>query len=93
MIRNLEDELAEIDTESRVIMFIILGLLISQFSKEINIRYGIPYTPILVIFGMIIGSTDFYRNVFNKVLGINPHGFLMIFFPLLIFSSSFNANL
>ncbi|EGR29354.1 sodium hydrogen exchanger family protein, putative, partial [Ichthyophthirius multifiliis] len=93
MNRVLNQNFDEIDTESRIIMFIILGLFISQFSKELNSRLGIPYTPILVVFGMIIGSIDFYKDVFDKVLEINPHGFLMIFFPVLIFSSSFNANL
>ena len=56
----------------------------------------IPYTPLLIIFGMILGvlhkhfwkigkSTDF-------VLGLSGHTLLLVFIPPLIFESSFNTD-
>ena len=56
----------------------------------------IPYTPLLIIFGMIIGLLN--ENLWeighstNFVLGLSGHTILLVFIPPLIFESSFNTD-
>ena len=54
------------------------------------------YTPVILILGIILGFTfDHIGNIgdaISYVSGIDGHALLMIFIPLLIFESAFNAE-
>lgn len=56
----------------------------------------IPYTPMLFVSGVLFGKFSQYLSYFGQavevVSEINPHGILMIFLPVLIFESGFNAD-
>ena len=71
------------DGESLIILFIISCLLVSLISKELNIKFGtyflnlgIPYTPLLILFGLFIGYQKFLGMITTSVstiMYINPH--------------------
>ena len=41
-------------TGSGIIFFIFLGLFCSCIAKEIHKKIGFPYTPLLVVFGILL---------------------------------------
>jgi hypothetical protein len=43
-----------------VILFVILTIGFGIISREINKKFGIPYTPLLIICGGIVGGFDFW---------------------------------
>ena len=70
----------------------MIGSVLREFKKF----SGIPYTPMLLVAGVIMGGYSSQLGDFGKaveiVLNINPHGILMIFIPTILFESAFNAD-
>lgn len=76
-------------------IFIIITIIASCFIKYIwKVKYQIPYTFILLLFGSILGIISKYTNnekftrSINFWANINPHNILLIFIPPLIYNSS-----
>lgn len=47
---------SHLDPGSKVVLFVIITLILGMVAKEINKRIGIPYTPLLIILGGILGA-------------------------------------
>ena len=79
-----------------LILFITLELLIAQIIKHFSNVTNIPYTPMLTVFGIVIGVISKYLGSWGSGIdfasNINPHLFFMIFLPPLIFESSFSMD-
>ena len=78
--------------EVLVVLFVFFGLLIGAICREVNKKTKIPYTPMLLVVGILMGG---YRNHLSYldesiaiVEHINPHGILTIFIPTLLFESA-----
>ena len=77
-------------------MFIIISLTIGLLCLWFKKLTTIPYTPMLIVFGMILGI--FHENLWeigrstNFVLGLSGHTLLLVFIPPLIFESAFNTD-
>jgi len=82
--------------ETLVIFFLFAALFLGGIFKEINKKTGIPYTPMLFILGILCGA--YYQNLgifgasLHTISDVDPHGLLLIFLPILIFESGFNAD-
>ena len=83
-------------TEAYVVYFIIIALLLGAVCVEIKKMTGLPYTPMLLVVGILLGA---YSNSFGElgkstltILQIHPHGILLIFIPTLIFESAYNID-
>lgn len=91
----LKEEKTE-PAEAYIIFFLITTLLIGAICREISKKTNIPYTPQLLLIGVLLGS--YYKNLgdfsisIEKMLSINPKGILFIFIPTLIFESGFNIE-
>jgi NhaP-type Na+/H+ or K+/H+ antiporter len=64
--------------------------------KEINKKTHFPYTPMLLIVGLLWGATaEFTFTIGEAALSwkdINAHTILLIFIPALIFESAFGTD-
>ena len=82
--------------EALVVYFVIICIIIGGVAREIKKKTGIPYTPMLLVFGMLLGALSSKLGdlgaAVRMVLNINPHGILFIFIPALIFESAFNID-
>ena len=78
-------------------IFIVFGLLIGMFLYWIKHLTSIPYTPMLLIVGIIFGyfhrSLGFFGESIDYVIHISAHTLLLVFIPPLIFESAFNADI
>lgn len=83
-------------SEALVVFWLFSGLLLGGIIREIKKKTGIPYTPLLFIVGIVLGFTHHHLGVYGQsvytVSNIDPHGILLIFLPVLIFESGFNAD-
>ena len=86
----------DVGPEALIILFTFVGLLLGAALREVSKKTKIPYTPILLAVGLIIGiyvdSLGILGEATKLALSIEPHGILMIFIPTLIFESAFNAD-
>lgn len=79
-----------------IIKFIFLSLLLGGLLKEIKKKTNIPYSPMLLLSGILFGL--FAKNMgivgesIQFVNQIDPHTLLMIFIPTLVFESSYNTD-
>jgi hypothetical protein len=71
------------------VLFIFFGLLCGSILREINKKTGVPYTPMLLVLGILLG---YFRNDLGPVgssvtiiSGMSPHMILLVFIPVLIF--------
>ena len=82
--------------EAYIIFFLIITLMIGAICREVSKKTSIPYTPQLLLIGMVLGA--YYKSLgdfsisIEKVLSISPKGILFIFIPTLIFESGFNIE-
>jgi NhaP-type Na+/H+ or K+/H+ antiporter len=79
-----------------VIICLFVGMVIGQVGKQISHRFKIPYTPMLVVVGILVG---YYADHMGDIgIGIkvwsqmDPHLILLLFLPALIFESAFNSD-
>ena len=79
-----------------MIFFIAVGLLLGGILREINKKTKIPYTPMLLVLGILLGYFKSSLGMIGESTGIieklNPHMILLIFIPVLIFESAFNCE-
>lgn len=79
-----------------VILFIFFGLMLGVILREFSKKTKVPYTPLVVATGMVMGYFREYLGVIGNsttiLSGINPHMLLFIFIPVLIFESGFNCD-
>ncbi|EGR28403.1 sodium hydrogen exchanger family protein, putative [Ichthyophthirius multifiliis] len=73
-----------------------MTLTLGGILKEINKRFSIPYTPMLFMIGILAGiyrsSLGLIGQSVETISSIDPHSILIIFLPVLIFESGFNAD-
>ena len=90
------DDGVHISQGGLIIMFTFLSLLSGGILKELKKKTNIPYSPMLLVLGIIFGLSAKKIDVIGKsvllVNQIDPHTLLMIFIPTLIFESSYNSN-
>lgn len=76
---------------------ILVILLISAACREIKKMTGAPYTPLLLVAGMICGwyseSLWHFGQGIDIIMDIDPHGILLIFIPILVFEAAYNTDL
>jgi NhaP-type Na+/H+ or K+/H+ antiporter len=81
-----------------IMVFTILGtLILSAFCREIKKMTGIPYTPLLLVAGMLAGGHSDMLWEFGQgldlIMDIDPHAILLIFIPILVFEAAYNTDL
>lgn len=89
------EEGIHLDPGSLVVLFIIITLTIGIVCREIEKRSGFPYTPLLIIFGALVGGVPEFGKMTestDNMLEIDPHSILILLLPLLIFESAYNAH-
>jgi hypothetical protein len=71
------------------VFFIFFGLLCGALLREVNKKVGIPYTPMLLVLGIIIGyfreDLGVVGESANILKSMSPHMILLAFIPILIF--------
>lgn len=76
---------------------ILCILLISALCREIKKMTGIPFTPLLLVAGMICGGYIPQLWEFGEgleiIIGLDPHGILLIFIPIVVFEAAYNTDL
>lgn len=79
-----------------ILLYVFGGLLIGGILREINKKTKFPYTPMIIIVGIILGywksSLGVIGEAADVVGNINPHILLFVFIPVLIFESGFNSD-
>ena len=91
-----EEEGHHFGSADYIILFLIIMIFIGLLCREISKKTSFPYTPLLIIMGGILGATSVWGEITHMtdlVLNIEPHAILVIFLPILIFESSFNAHI
>ena len=94
MVRNLkESKGTEVDLLSLMTTLTFTALLVGQLIKHISISTKIPYTPMVTILGVALGSIPQVRVYTMQVWDeIDPHFLLLLFLPALIFESAFTSD-
>jgi len=79
-----------------IVLFTFVGLMVGGLLRELYKKTKFPYTPLVVIAGILMGHYAHDMGVIghsiNIVAGINPHLLLYIFIPVLIFESAYNCH-
>lgn len=74
-----------------MIFFVFFGLLVGGLLREVNKKTKFPYTPLLILAGLLLGYLRNYLGTVGESTSIveqlNPHMILFIFIPVLIFES------
>ena len=77
-------------------LFIIFGAFIGILLLLIKRKLGIPYTPMLLGVGILIGYFNEHLwkigESMEYVVGLSSHTLLLVFIPPLIFESAFSAD-
>lgn len=91
-----EEKKKEEPGEALIVYIVGIILIIGGLCREIKKLIGIPYTPQLLVVGMVLGvyAKDLGNigHAFWLLMQINPHGILMIFIPTIIFESAYNSD-
>ncbi|CAI2372737.1 unnamed protein product [Moneuplotes crassus] len=81
---------------NHIILYVLTGLLCGQVIKHITNKIKLPYTPLLALFGLIIGfayeELGHWGDGADLISSIDPHTFFLIFLPPLIFESAFSID-
>ena len=81
---------------AQIILFLFVGLFLGGLLREVNKKTSIPYTPMLFVLGIVSGFYYLNLGVLGEALhtisNIDPHGLMIIFLPILVFESGFNAD-
>jgi NhaP-type Na+/H+ or K+/H+ antiporter len=76
---------------------ILCILLIAALCREIKKMTGAPFTPLLLVSGMIVGGYIPFLWEFGQgleiIIDLDPHGILLIFIPILVFEAAYNTDL
>ena len=86
----------EISDGGKIILFTFVTLLLGAILKEIKKKTNIPYTPMILIIGLLAGLNAEHLGIIGEsvklVNAIDPHTLLMIFIPGLIFEGAYNTH-
>jgi NhaP-type Na+/H+ or K+/H+ antiporter len=85
-----------IASEGYIVYICALILMMGGLCRELKKKFGLPYTPQLLVVGILLGTYSTrlgdVGTAFEMLLNISPHGILMIFIPTIIFESAYNAD-
>ena len=88
--------MSESTTENGSLFLIMFSLLIGGLLREVNKKFKVPYTPMLLIAGIMWGLVDNHLGLIGKsgeiMSRIDPHIILLVFLPALLFESSFSSD-
>lgn len=80
----------------KIALFVFISMIVASFIREIKKNFKIPYTPMLMVFGMAAGYFSEHLSLFGHAVDlvntIDPHTLLMIFIPGLVFESAYNTD-
>lgn len=85
-----------IPAEATVSLFVFASLLIGAGFRELYRKFKLPFTPSLLIFGILLGfvakrfGPD--HNLIDSASHVDPHGIIILFIPILLFESAMNAD-
>lgn len=86
----------EISNGGLIIMYTFSVIFMGAIFKEIKKKTNIPYTPMVLIFGLIAGYYNESWGILGKAIhlvnDIDPHTLLMVFIPALIFEGAYNTD-
>ena len=75
----------------------LVTLLVAAACRELKKMTGIPFAPILLVAGCLLGGYTQKLGLFGKglesLIKIDPHGILLIFIPILVFEAAYNTDL
>lgn len=93
--RMLEEE-EDNPTTVHLLLFAGVGLLVGSLLKHVKNWTSLPYSPIVLAFGIIIGIVheriSHVDDIIRLVNSIEPHTLLVIFIPCLVFESAYNTD-
>lgn len=87
-----------IPIEAKTCVFVFSALVIGALFRELNRRFGVPYTPAIMMFGILLGAlaaNNRLGSVGEIIAGateIDPNGIIILFVPTLLFESAMNAD-
>lgn len=88
--------MAEVNYTEQVIFYIVVTFLISCILKEIKKKTNIPFTPMILILGLVVGYFREYLWYFGDSTEyidiIDGHSLLLIFIPGLVFEGAYNSD-
>lgn len=95
-ITTTSEEETSAERQPLILLYVFGGLLIGGLLRELNKKTKFPYTPMVVLTGIILGYWKSKLGIVGEatdVVGnINPHILLFVFIPVLIFESGFNSD-
>ncbi|CAD8109667.1 unnamed protein product [Paramecium sonneborni] len=81
---------------AQIIHFLVLGLILGLILREFSKKTSIPYSPMILALGLVIGLTQDYLGYIGDSAYIlskmHPHLIVFIFIPVLLFESAFNCD-
>ena len=82
--------------ELLILLFIIIALTSGTILHELHKYIKLPYTPMIFGLGILFGAVATGFGVIGdstlEAVKIDPHGFLTIFLPALVFQSALNVE-
>jgi NhaP-type Na+/H+ or K+/H+ antiporter len=86
----------QIDPIEDFLFYVIISVLIGLVCLLIKYYTSIPYTPMLLLIGLLIGLFGKNLGILGSstkyIIGLSSHALLFVFIPPLIFESSFNSD-
>ncbi len=82
--------------ELSIILFVITSMIVLMLARELNKRFNIPITPILMILGFIFGLSEnlgYISSTYNIIEKLNPNEVSFIYIPILVFYTNFNSHI
>jgi len=90
------------DAGELVVMFIavsiLFGCIIKSCGQKFSLFRALPYTAMVLFVGLIFGASDYRSELgllgeaIGSMASIDPHLFLLVFLPGLIFESAFSVS-
>jgi len=84
------------DNGGKIVFIVFMTLIVSAILKEIKKKTNIPFTPMLLVVGLLLGLFEdklgFVGECVSLLNGIDPHSLLMIFIPGLVFEGAYNSD-
>lgn len=79
-----------------VVLFLFICLFIGQLMKQLSLMSGVPYTSLVTIVGLVLGTISSSLGRIGEAIDsysqIDAHLLLLLFLPALIFESAFNSD-
>ena len=86
----------QMDNIEYLMFFLIYGLGVGLILLGVKSKTNIPYTPMLLIFGLFVGyfadSLWRFGDSMKHIAKMSSHTLLFVFIPPLIFESAFGAD-